>query len=96
MKPSGLMVDLQDANSGTPVTELSTRFTWLLPDGPGWAKQTAFQIGLNSDAQPVVDSVKVQSTSSVSVELKTFTPNRNQTYTFKVRCWNARAQASDW
>lgn len=97
MKPTGLMVDLQDASGGVPVTGLTPRFTWILPDGPDWTMQAASHVVISREgAEVVYDSGKLRSHQAVAVELPGFIPLRNQNYSFKVRCWNSRGKVSEW
>lgn len=97
MKPIGLLVDLQDASGGVPVSGLTPRFTWILPAGPNSKVQTAYQIAVNlAPSTPVFDTGKVRGADSVAVEIPGFKPQRNQTYTFNVRCWNAAGHVSEW
>lgn len=97
MKHTGLMVDLQDASGGIPICGLIPRFTWILPDGPGWTKQTACQIVILRDGSEVVyDSKVVRSQQSVAVEIPGFSPSRNHNYSFKIRCWNSEGKVSEW
>ena len=97
MKPTGLLVDLQDALGGVPITDDKPRFSWMLPDGPSWKRQAAYQIVLfDASSNPTFDSGRVRSALSTAVLLPSFNPQRNQTYTFKVRCWNSSEQVSEW
>ena len=97
MKPTGLLVDLQDASGGVPITDDKPRFSWMLPDGPSWKRQAAYQIVLfDASSNPTFDSGRVRSALSTAVLLPSFNPQRNQTYTFKVRCWNSSEQVSEW
>lgn len=97
MKPTGLMVDLQDASGGVPISGLTPRFTWILPDGPGWTIQAASQVVISREGSEVVyDSGMRRSHQSVAVEFPGFSPLRNQNYSFKVRCWNSRGKVSEW
>ena len=97
MKPTGLLVDLQDARGGVPITDDKPRFSWILPDGPSWKRQVAYQIAFfDAGNNPIFDSGRVRSALSTAVLLPSFNPQRNQTYTFKVRCWNSSGQVSEW
>lgn len=97
MKPTGLMVDLQDASGGNPISGLTPRFTWILPNGDDWTKQAAYQVVVSRErAEVIYDSGKRRSQQSVAVELPGFTPIRNQNYAFKIRIWNTAGKVSEW
>ena len=97
MKPTGLLVDLQDASGGVPITDDKPRFSWILPDGPDWKMQTGYQIAIYGASESLIfDTGRVRSSSSTAVGLSAFNPQRNQSLTFKVRCWNAKGRVSDW
>jgi hypothetical protein len=97
MKPTGLLVDLQDASAGVPVTDDKPRFTWILPDGPDWKVQTGYQIAVCGASESLFfDTGRVRSSSSTAVGFSAFNPQRNQSFTFKVRCWNSSGRVSEW
>jgi hypothetical protein len=97
MKPTGLLVDLQDASGGVPVTDDKPRFSWIFPNGPKWERQAAYQVTLfDASSHTIYDSGRVRSALSTAVLLPSFNPQRNQTYTFKVRCWNSSGRVSEW
>ncbi|MEY3764169.1 MAG: hypothetical protein RLZ42_829, partial [Armatimonadota bacterium] len=97
MKPTGLLVDLQDASAGVPITDDKPRFSWILPDGPDWKVQTGYQIAVYGASESLIfDTGRVRSSSSTAVGLSAFNPQRNQSFTFKVRCWNTAGQVSEW
>jgi len=97
MKPTGLLVDLQDAHGGVAITQDAPRVSWIVPSGTSWHAQIAFQVIISeSNGVAVFDSGRVSETSSVAVALKDFKPKANQEYSFKVRCWNETGKASEW
>jgi hypothetical protein len=97
MKPTGLLVDLQDAHGGVAITQDAPHFSWIVPSGTSWHTQIAFQVIISeSNGVAVFDSGRVSESSSVAVALKDFKPKANQEYSFIVRCWNDTGKASDW
>ena len=97
MKPTGLLVDLQDASGGIPITDDKPRISWILPDGPDWKVQTDYQITVYGGSESLIfDTGRVRSSLSTAVALPAFNPQRNQSFTFKVRCSNAKGRVSEW
>src|SRR5437762_9206433 len=72
------------------------RLSWIVNDNRHGAKQSAYQIVVDSEAKQLWDSGKVDSDQSVHVPYAGSALNSRMRCTWKVRTWDLDGKASDW
>jgi alpha-L-rhamnosidase len=78
------------------IDERRPRFSWQLDDDRRGARQTAYQVVVTCDGEPIWDSAKVESDQSVHVEYAGEPLRSRQRCEWRVRTWDQLGQASDF
>ncbi len=72
------------------------RFSWECADSSFGARQTAYQVVVQSDSKTLWDTGKVASTDQGQVEYSGQALTSGEACTWKVRLWGADGKAGDW